>query len=64
MLSFESLGWALCLGDFAIVECRKYVDGVAWHGYAGQDNAMTRVHEAHPEKHMYWTDQLRWPRHR
>jgi glucosylceramidase len=34
----------------------RYVDGVAWHGYAGHARAMTRVHEAHPTKHMYWTE--------
>jgi glucosylceramidase len=32
------------------------VEGVAWHGYAGQPQAMTRVHEAHPDKHTYWTE--------
>jgi len=34
----------------------QYVDGVAWHGYVGDASGMTRVHEAHPEKHMYWTE--------
>jgi glucosylceramidase len=34
----------------------RYVEGVAWHGYVGQPSAMTRVHEAYPQKHMYWTE--------
>ena len=34
----------------------KFVDGVAWHGYAGSPTAMTRVHEMFPEKHAYWTE--------
>jgi len=32
------------------------VDGIAWHGYAGRHEMMTRVHDAHPAKHMYWTE--------
>jgi glucosylceramidase len=34
----------------------KYVDGVAWHGYMGKADAMTRVHDAFPEKNAYWTE--------
>lgn len=32
------------------------VDGVAWHGYEGSPNAMTRVHNAFPTKNAYWTE--------
>jgi glucosylceramidase len=34
----------------------KYVDGVAWHGYLGTPDAMTRVHDAFPAKNCYWTE--------
>ncbi len=34
----------------------KHVDGVAWHAYAGTPDLMTRVHDAHPAKHAYWTE--------
>ncbi len=34
----------------------QYVDGVAWHGYAGTPDAMTRVHNAFPSKNAYWTE--------
>jgi len=34
----------------------QYVDGVAWHGYVGSADAMTRIHNAFPEKHAYWTE--------
>lgn len=34
----------------------QYVDGVAWHGYVGSPDAMTRIHHAFPEKHAYWTE--------
>lgn len=34
----------------------RYVDGVAWHGYYGDVSAMTRVHNAFPSKHAYFTE--------
>jgi glucosylceramidase len=34
----------------------QYVDGVAWHGYAGEPEAMTRVHNAYPAQNAYWTE--------
>ena len=41
------------LGDAALCDC---VDGVAWHGYEGTPDAMSRVHNAFPAKHAYWTE--------
>lgn len=34
----------------------KYVDGVAWHGYGGKPEEMTKVHDAFPTKGTYWTE--------
>jgi len=34
----------------------KYVEGVAWHSYAGTPDAMSRVHDMFPQKHMYFTE--------
>ncbi len=52
--NYNLWGRAICeLDDPAV---NRYVDGVAWHGYLGEPSAMTRVHQAHPEKHMYWTE--------
>jgi len=34
----------------------RYIDGVAWHGYVGEPAEMTKVHDAYPAKHMYWTE--------
>lgn len=34
----------------------RFVDGVAWHGYAGGAEAMTKVHDAFPAKSAYWTE--------
>jgi glucosylceramidase len=48
--------WGRAIAELDEPDVNRYVDGVAWHGYLGQPSAMTRVHEAHPEKHMYWTE--------
>jgi glucosylceramidase len=34
----------------------RYVDGVAWHAYAGDPSAMSRVHAAFPSKGAYFTE--------
>ncbi len=52
--NYNLWGRAVCTLDEPAVA--KYVDGVAWHGYAGRPEMMTRVHEAHPGKHAYWTE--------
>jgi glucosylceramidase len=36
---------------------RKYVDGSAFHLYGGSINDLTAVHNAHPEKNLYFTEQ-------
>jgi glucosylceramidase len=38
-------------------EARKYIDGSAFHLYGGQVNDISKVHEAHPDKHLYFTEQ-------
>ena len=48
--------WGRAICELDDPQVSRYVDGVAWHGYVGQPSAMTRVHEAQPQKHMYWTE--------
>jgi glucosylceramidase len=38
-------------------DARKYVDGSAFHLYGGTINALTDVHNAFPDKHIYFTEQ-------
>jgi glucosylceramidase len=38
-------------------EARKYVDGSAFHLYAGDISALSKVHNAFPEKNIYFTEQ-------
>ncbi len=37
---------------------KKYVDGSGFHLYGGQVSALTDVHNAHPDKHIYFTEQM------
>jgi glucosylceramidase len=38
-------------------EAKKYVDGSAFHLYAGTIGTLSQVHDAHPDKHVYFTEQ-------
>lgn len=38
-------------------EAAKYVDGSAFHLYGGDIEALSKVHEAHPKKNIYFTEQ-------
>ncbi len=48
--------WGRALSELELPGVRKYVDGIAWHGYVGQPEAMTKVHDAYPSTNMYWTE--------
>lgn len=38
-------------------EARQYVDGSAFHLYGGSIDALSQVHEAYPDKNIYFTEQ-------
>ena len=38
-------------------DASKYVDGSAWHLYGGEISALTGVHDAFPNKNIYFTEQ-------
>jgi glucosylceramidase len=48
--------WGRALDELSDAQAREFIDGIAWHGYVGDASAMTRVHEAFPEKGAYWTE--------
>lgn len=48
--------WGRVLDELSRPEVSKYVDGMAWHSYIGTPDAMTRVHDMFPNKHMYFTE--------
>jgi len=52
--NYNLWGRAICELDDSDV--RKYANAVAWHGYAGGAEMMSKVHEAHPDVEMHWTE--------
>jgi glucosylceramidase len=48
--------WGRAIGELSDPGTNEFIDGIAWHGYVGEPSAMTRVHDAFPQKHAYWTE--------
>jgi glucosylceramidase len=48
--------WGRAIAELSDPKAYEYIDGIAWHGYVGDAGAMTRVHEAFPERNAYWTE--------
>ncbi len=52
--NYNLWGRAMCeLEDEGV---RKFAKGVAWHGYAGTPDAMSRVQKAYPSVDQFWTE--------
>jgi glucosylceramidase len=52
--NYNLWGRAICELDEPGV--KKYSRAVAWHGYAGDVSMVSKVHEAHPDVEMHWTE--------
>jgi glucosylceramidase len=39
-------------------QARQYVDGAAFHLYGGEITALAQVHDAYPDKNLYFTEQM------
>jgi glucosylceramidase len=48
--------WGRVICELDDPDVRQYANAVAWHGYAGNANMMSKVHDAHPDAEMYWTE--------
>jgi glucosylceramidase len=48
--------WGRVLDSLEDEKLRKYVNAVAWHGYYGTADSMSKVHDAYPEVEMHWTE--------
>ena len=48
--------WGRVVDELEDDKLRKYTNAVAWHGYAGTPDMMSKVHEAFPDLEMYWTE--------
>ncbi|MCE5185580.1 MAG: hypothetical protein LLF76_05585 [Planctomycetaceae bacterium] len=47
---------AFPLAVLADAQARAYIDGVAWHHYGGDVSAQSTVHDAYPDKNVYFTE--------
>jgi glucosylceramidase len=48
--------WGRAVDMLGDEKLRDYCSSVAWHGYAGTADMMTKVQDAYPEIEMYWTE--------
>jgi len=48
--------WGRAMDELEDQQLRKYCNAVAWHGYAGTPEMMSRVQAAFPAVEMYWTE--------
>jgi glucosylceramidase len=48
--------WGRVMDSLEDEKLRKYTHSVAWHGYVGTPDMMSRVHDAFPETEMHWTE--------
>ena len=48
--------WGRAIAELSDPVAAEYIDGVAWHGYAGDATGITQVHDAFPQKDAYFTE--------
>jgi glucosylceramidase len=48
--------WGRVICSLDDPDLRQYANAVAWHGYVGNANMMSKVHDAHPDADMHWTE--------
>jgi glucosylceramidase len=52
--NYNLWGRAICMLEDA--KLRQYSNAIAWHGYVGTAEMMSKVHEVYPEVEMHWTE--------
>ena len=48
--------WGRAVAELDDPGVRKYCNSVAFHGYVGTPDQMSKFHEAHPDANIYWTE--------
>lgn len=48
--------WGRAVAELDDPDVRKYCNDVAFHGYVGTADQMSKFHEAYPDAHLYWTE--------
>jgi glucosylceramidase len=56
ILDHNFVYWGRVISELDDPDFRRYANSVAWHGYTGEPGMMSKVHAAHPEAEMYFTE--------
>jgi glucosylceramidase len=56
ILDHNYVYWGRVISELDNPDFRRYANSVAWHGYVGDPCMMSKVHAAHPEAQMYFTE--------
>lgn len=48
--------WGRAVAELDDPGVKKYCNSVAFHGYVGTPDQMSKFHAAHPDAHVYWTE--------
>ncbi len=48
--------WGRAVAELDDPGLRQYCNAIAWHGYAGTPDMMSKAHDAHPDAEMHWTE--------
>jgi glucosylceramidase len=48
--------WGRVVDELQDDKLLAYASGVAWHGYYGSPDVMSKVHELYPDTEMHWTE--------
>ena len=48
--------WGRAVAELDDPGLRRYCNAIAWHGYVGTPEMMSKAHEVHPDAEMYWTE--------
>jgi len=48
--------WGRAICELDDPKLRQYANAIAWHGYAGNVSMVSKVHDAHPDADMHWTE--------
>lgn len=48
--------WGRAVAELDDPDLRKFCNAIAFHGYVGGADMMTKAHNAHPDAQLYWTE--------
>jgi glucosylceramidase len=56
ILDHNFVYWGRVISELDNPDFRRYTNSVAWHAYVGDPTMMSKVHAAHPETDMHYTE--------